>query len=339
MAESEPPDTAWRGTEDAARTIIDVLDDGLACSREAVELTVTVLCAGGHLLLEDVPGVGKTTLARALGQCVGGDVRRVQFTPDMMPSDLTGVSIFDQDSRRFEFHPGPLFANIVIADEINRANPKTQSAMLEAMAERQISVDGVTHELPRPYLVLATQNPIELEGTYPLPEAQLDRFMACTSLGYPSREAERAMLLSDHVNDPLAAVRRICSMSDVLAMQRQVESVYVGESIADYIVSIVRATREHSDIRFGASPRAGLNLLSMARARAMIHRRDYVTPDDVKSLVVPVLAHRLVLRSTVGSASAVGSSSAAGSPSVSSAAGGILVSILDELPTPRADHA
>ncbi|MBW3088770.1 MoxR family ATPase [Bifidobacterium sp. 82T24] len=311
------------------RTIIDALDAALSCSRDVIELTVTVLCAGGHLLLEDVPGVGKTTLARALGQCVGGDVHRVQFTPDMMPSDLTGVSIFDQTTRRFEFHPGPLFANIIIADEVNRANPKTQSAMLEAMAERQISVDGVTHALPEPYLVFATQNPIELEGTYPLPEAQLDRFMACTSLGYPTREAERAMLLADHANDPLAGIRPVCSTRDVLEAQRLAGAVYVAEPVADYIVAIVRATRDHADVRFGASPRAGLNLLAMARARAVIHHRDYVTPDDVRALVVPVLSHRLVLRASAGMPSSF----------TTGAAADILAEITDRVPAPRADHA
>ncbi|OXN01515.1 MoxR-like ATPase [Bifidobacterium vansinderenii] len=307
--------------------IIDALAGVLSCSREVIELTVTVLCAGGHLLLEDVPGVGKTTLARALGQCVGGTVHRIQFTPDMMPSDLTGVNVYDQRAQRFEFHPGPLFADIVIADEVNRANPKTQSAMLEAMAERQISVDGVTRRLPEPYLVLATQNPIELEGTYPLPEAQLDRFMARTSIGYPTHDAEHAMLLGTHAGEPLTDLRPVCSTLELADVLSRVRSVHVSEPVADYIVSIVRATREHPDVRFGASPRAGLNLLAMARARAYIDGRDFVTPNDVKTLAVVVLAHRLVPRSMTGSVAS------------SDQCARIVTSVLDSVPAPDAGRS
>ncbi|TPF83788.1 hypothetical protein BW07_07890 [Bifidobacterium sp. UTCIF-36] len=275
--------------------IADTLESALSSSREVIDLVVTTFAAGGHLLLEDVPGVGKTTLARAMGQAIGGQASRIQFTPDLLPSDLTGVSIYAQDVHDFEFHPGPLFANIVIADEINRANPKTQSAMLEAMNEGQVSVDGVSHPLPDPYLVIATQNPIELEGTYPLPEAQLDRFMACTSFGYPSAEAEAAMLIATDWSNPLDRVSQVCSAEQAADMRSAVRDVRLAGPVADYLVTLTRATRSHDGVRYGASPRASLHLAAMARARAFIARRDYVLPDDVRELAVPVLAHRLVL--------------------------------------------
>lgn len=287
--------TASAGKSDVLTRIADALTSALSCSREVVDLVVATFAAGGHLLLEDVPGVGKTTLARAMGQTIGGESHRIQFTPDLMPSDLTGVSIYSQSERRFEFHRGPLFANIVIADEINRANPKTQSAMLEAMNEGQISVDGDTHPLPDPYFVIATQNPIELEGTYPLPEAQLDRFMTCASFGYPSAEAESAMLTSSDWSHPLDRVARICDADQASAIRADVRGVTLAAPVADYIVSLVGATRDHEGIRYGASPRASLHLAAIARARAFIAGRDYVLPDDVQTLAVPVLAHRLVL--------------------------------------------
>ncbi|KAB7789365.1 AAA family ATPase [Bifidobacterium cebidarum] len=282
-------------TPDALVRIADMLESALSSSREVIDLVITTFAAGGHLLLEDVPGVGKTTLARAMSQAIGGVASRIQFTPDLLPSDLTGVSIYSQDSHDFEFHPGPLFANIVIADEINRANPKTQSAMLEAMNEGQISVDGHSHSLPNPYFVIATQNPIELEGTYPLPEAQLDRFMACTGFGYPSAKAEAAMLTSADWSNPLDRVSQVCGAHEANAIREAVRKVAVAKTVADYLVSITRATREHEGVRFGASPRASLHLAAMARARAYIAGRDYVLPDDVQALAEPVLAHRLVL--------------------------------------------
>ncbi|WP_043164594.1 AAA family ATPase [Bifidobacterium callitrichos] len=286
------------GIDEIARVparIADELERALSCSREVVDLAVTTFAAGGHLLLEDVPGVGKTTLARALAQAVGGQVRRIQFTPDMLPSDLTGVNVWSQAENRFVFHHGPLFANVVIADEINRANPKTQSAMLEAMGEGSVSVDGVSYDLPDPYFVVATQNPIELEGTYPLPEAQLDRFMACTSFGYPSAEAESHMLTAADWSHPLGRVEQVCSPDIAIRIRSAARRVTIAEPVADYIVALTRATREHDGVRYGASPRASLFLGAMARARAMFDGRSYVLPDDVQQLAVPVLAHRLVL--------------------------------------------
>lgn len=282
-------------TSDALVRIADALETALSCSREVIDVAVTTFAAGGHLLLEDVPGVGKTTLARAISRAIGGESHRIQFTPDMLPSDLTGVNIYSQNTGRFEFHPGPLFANIVIADEINRANPKTQSAMLEAMNEGQVSVDGETYPLPDPYFVVATQNPIELEGTYPLPEAQLDRFMACTSFGYPTYEAEKAMLTATDWANPIERLSQICDASQAADIRAAVRKVALADAVAAYIATLVRATRDHDGIRYGASPRASLYLAAMARARAFIAGRDFVLPDDVSALAVPVLAHRLVL--------------------------------------------
>ncbi|KAB8286727.1 MoxR-like ATPase [Bifidobacterium ramosum] len=280
---------------DTIAALADALAGVLSCSREVIDLAVTTFVAGGHLLLEDVPGVGKTTLARAMSIAIGGESRRIQFTPDLLPSDLTGVSVYSQGTGRFDFHPGPLFANVIIADEVNRANPKAQSAMLEAMGERQITVDGATYELPDPYFVVATQNPIELEGTYPLPEAQLDRFMACTSFGYPSAAAEAAMLTGAHVSRPLEGLSPVCSLDDMRLIRAAAERVHLADPIAAYIVSLVSATRGRDNIRYGASPRGSLHLAAMARARALAAGRTFVTPDDVQALAVPVLAHRLVL--------------------------------------------
>lgn len=283
---------------DASRILHDLsdaLDDVLSCSREVIDLAIQSFAAGGHLLLEDVPGVGKTTLARALSLAIGGEARRVQFTPDMLPGDLTGVGIYDRSTGRFDFHPGPLFANIVIADEVNRANPKTQSAMLEAMGEGSVSVDGVTHALPDPFFVVATQNPIELEGTYPLPEAQLDRFMVCASFGYPSAAAESAMLMGASGRDPLAGLAPVCDLDEVRAVRETAARVALSQPVTDYIVALVSATRSAAGIRYGASPRASLHLAAMSRARVLMDGRDFVLPDDVRALAAPVLAHRLVL--------------------------------------------
>ena len=280
---------------DLARKISEQVDGVIAGKKSVVELTINALLAGGHVLLEDVPGVGKTTLAHALGACIGGETGRIQFTADMLPSDITGVSIYNQSTHDFSFHPGPLFANVVIADEINRANPKTQSAMLEAMGEGTVSIDGVTRKLPQPFFVIATQNPIEMDGTYPLPEAQIDRFMVRTSLGYPDAQASKRMLTERLHADPLAQVSPVTDVRGLMECIEVIKHVTVAEAIIEYIVLIVEATRTHGQVRYGASPRASLHLLAMARARAIMHERNYVTPQDVQAIASDVLAHRLVL--------------------------------------------
>jgi MoxR-like ATPase len=262
---------------------------------DVVRLALVVLLAEGHLLIEDVPGVGKTTLAKALARSIDGTVRRIQFTPDLLPSDVTGVAVYDQESRAFEFKPGAVFANMVVADEINRASPKTQSALLECMEERQVTVDGVTYELARPFMVLATQNPLEMEGTYPLPEAQRDRFTARISMGYPDREAELAMLDERATADPLTELAPVADAAMVRALVAAVGRLHVAEPLRRYVVSLVEATRRSPDLRLGASPRAGLQLLKAARAAAAIAGRDHVLPDDVQAMAGPVLAHRLLL--------------------------------------------
>lgn len=259
-----------------------------------IRTAVTVLLAGGHLLIEDVPGVGKTVLARSLGRAIDGDVKRIQFTPDLLPSDVTGVSVFNQSSREFEFKPGGIFANVVLGDEINRASPKTQSALLEAMAESQVSADGKTYHLNQPFMVIATQNPIEMEGTYPLPEAQRDRFMARITMGYPARTAEVAMLEHHAGGDQLDSVSSVTDAASVAAAIRAVRKVYVAPVINDYIVSIVEATRTNSDLRLGASPRASLHLMRAARVEAALAGRDYVIPEDVRTLASEVLSHRVL---------------------------------------------
>jgi len=262
---------------------------------DVVRLALVVLLAEGHLLIEDVPGVGKTTLAKAMARAVDSEVRRIQFTPDLLPSDVTGVAVFDQESRTFEFRPGAVFANLVVADEINRASPKTQSALLECMEERQVTVDGTTYELARPFMVLATQNPLEMEGTYPLPEAQRDRFTARISMGYPDRDAELAMLDDRAVVDPLTRLRPAADAATVRAMVDAVAQLHVADPLRRYVVSLVEASRRSPDLRLGASPRAGLQLLRAARAAAALAGRDHVLPDDVQEMAGPVLAHRLLL--------------------------------------------
>jgi MoxR-like ATPase len=260
----------------------------------AVRLALTVLLAEGHVLIEDVPGVGKTQLAKALARSIDCSVRRVQFTPDLLPSDITGVSAYNQELRQFEFKPGPIFANVVLGDEINRASPKTQSALLESMEERQVTVEGRTYRLDPPFMVIATQNPVEMEGTYPLPEAQRDRFMARISIGYPDRGAELAMLDTHGSSSPLDQLKPVAHASDVRALVAAVREIHVSAALRQYIIDIVNATRSAPELRLGASPRAALHLLRASRAHAALDERDFVLPDDVQALAVPVLAHRLL---------------------------------------------
>jgi MoxR-like ATPase len=260
-----------------------------------VRLGVAVLLAEGHLLVEDVPGVGKTTFAKALARAVDSTVRRIQFTPDLLPSDVTGVSVYNAERRDFEFKPGPVFANIVVGDEINRASPKTQSAMLECMEERQVTVDGVSYKLQTPFMVLATQNPIDMEGTYPLPEAQRDRFTARISMGYPDRRSEIAMLDDHAASNPLDDLQPVSSAAEVAALIDEVRRVHVADAVKGYAVDLAEATRRDADIRLGASPRATLQLLRAAKAWAALEGRHYVIPDDLQRLLIPVLAHRLLI--------------------------------------------
>ena len=260
----------------------------------AIRLALTVLLAEGHILIEDVPGVGKTQMAKALARSIDCSVRRVQFTPDLLPSDITGVSAYNQELREFEFKPGPIFANVVLGDEINRASPKTQSALLESMEERQVTVDGSTYPLESPFMVIATQNPVEMEGTYPLPEAQRDRFMTRISIGYPDRAAEFAMLETHGSSSPLDHLEPVSHASDVRALVAAVRQVHVSTAIRQYIIDLVNATRNSAELRLGASPRAALHLLRASRAYAALDERDFVIPDDVQALTVPVLAHRLL---------------------------------------------
>jgi MoxR-like ATPase len=279
---------------DVARQVSNAVQTVISGKPGAVRLALTVLLAEGHILIEDVPGVGKTQLAKALARSIDCSVRRVQFTPDLLPSDITGVNAYNQELREFEFKPGPIFANIVLGDEINRASPKTQSALLESMEERQVTVDGSTYQLESPFMVIATQNPVEMEGTYPLPEAQRDRFMTRISIGYPDRASELAMLDTHGGGSPLDELKPVAQASDVRALADAVRDVHVSAAIRQYIIDLVNATRASAELRLGASPRAALHLLRACRAHAALDERDFVIPDDVQTLAVPVLAHRLL---------------------------------------------
>ena len=260
-----------------------------------IELALATLLAKGHLLVEDVPGVGKTMLAKSLATSIGCSFKRIQFTPDLLPSDVTGISVYNQQSGEFQFREGPLMSQVVLADEINRATPKTQSALLEAMEEQQITVDGVTHLLQPPFLVMATQNPIEYEGTFPLPEAQLDRFLMRISLGYPDLEEELAIIEGQEQAHPIDSLMAVANAQDILGLQEAAKSVYVDRLVREYIVSLTEATRDHREVSLGASPRASLGLFRAARALALIRDRDYVIPDDIKMLAPSVISHRLML--------------------------------------------
>jgi MoxR-like ATPase len=278
-----------------AEKVIANVEKVIVGKHDEVQLTLLALLCRGHLLIEDVPGVGKTMLAKSIARSIGCTFRRIQFTPDMLPSDVTGVSVFNQKTREFEFRPGPVMAQIVLTDEINRATPKTQSALLECMEERQVTVDGTTYSMARPFLVLATQNPIEYEGTFPLPEAQLDRFMMRISLGYPDTEYEITMMDSQQYVHPIEEIGQVVGAEELLEVQETVKDIYIDDSVKEYIVAVVGETRKHSDVYLGASPRGSLALYKTSQARAALLGRDYVIPDDIKALGKVTLAHRLII--------------------------------------------
>jgi MoxR-like ATPase len=289
-------DEQCRRFASAFRVIADNMERVVQGKRDVIDKTLLTLVAGGHLLVEDVPGVGKTTLAKALAHSVGAQLGRIQFTPDLLPADVLGVSVWNRADATFEFRPGPVFTGLVLADEINRASPKTQSALLEAMAERQVTVDGRSHRLPNPFMVIATQNPVEHEGTYPLPESQLDRFLLRISVGYPTREAE-LLILETHQSDGLIdELPTVASVEDVLQMSRMVPHIHIDPDLRLYLVHLAEATRRHPAVALGMSPRATLSLQRVARARAVSQGRPFVTDDDVKAIAAEVVAHRMLLR-------------------------------------------
>ena len=278
-----------------ADKIVANVEKVIVGKRQPVQLAIIALLCEGHLLIEDVPGTGKTMLAKSVSRSLGCVFRRIQFTPDMLPSDVTGVSVFNQKTREFEFRPGPIMAQIVLTDEINRATPKTQSALLEAMEERQVTVDGVTYPMQRPFLVLATQNPIEYEGTFPLPEAQLDRFMMRISLGYPEGDDEITMLNNQQHTHPITGLEQVVSDEELIQAQKEIKEVYIDDLVKKYIVQLVKTTRKHPDVYLGASPRGSIALYKTGQARAAVLGRDFVTPDDIKALAMETLSHRLII--------------------------------------------
>jgi len=263
---------------------------------EVLDLVIMGLVCRGHLLIDDVPGVGKTILAKSLAISIGSKFHRIQFTPDMLPSDITGVSIYNQESKKIEFRPGPIIAEIILADEINRATPKTQSALLEAMEERQVTVDGITHLLPKIFIVIGTQNPIEYEGTFPLPEAQLDRFLMKIKMGYPSSSYEIKILESQQFRHPIEELKTVISKKELIKVQELIKNIFVSDALKKYLVGIIKATRENEDIYLGASPRGSLGLYRVGQAYAALHGRDYIIPDDIREIAIPVLAHRIVIQ-------------------------------------------
>jgi MoxR-like ATPase len=284
-------------TQSIAEKLIDNVEKVIVGKRGAIRSVVIGLLCQGHVLIEDVPGTGKTMLAKSLAKSIGGTFNRIQFTPDMLPTDVTGVSIYNQKTMEFEFRPGPIIAQIVLTDEINRATPKTQAALLEAMEERQITVDGVTHPMPEPFLVLATQNPIEYEGTFPLPEAQLDRFLLRIEIGYPSPVYEVEMMTLQKTEHPIESLEKVISVEELIAAQQAVKHIEVSKDVEEYIVNLVTATRNHTEIYLGSSPRGSLGLYRTAQARAAVLGRSYVLPDDVKAMAGSVLSHRMILGS------------------------------------------
>jgi MoxR-like ATPase len=306
------------------KKLINNLEKVIIGKRKPIELIVVGLLCQGHVLIEDVPGVGKTVLARSLAKSLGCSFNRLQFTPDMLPSDVTGVSIFDQAKRAFEFHPGPIFAQVVLVDEINRATPKTQAALLEAMEERQVTVDGKTYPLPNPFMVLATQNPIEYEGTFPLPEAQLDRFLLRVRLGYPNSSDEIEIIERQQLQHPIETLKLVINVDELKSAMEEIKKVYVSGGIKTYVVDLTNRTRQHADVYLGASPRGSLALFRTGQVAAALAGRDYVLPDDIKRLAVPVLAHRVI----VGPAARLQELSAEK----------IVQEILDNTPVPGGDY-